>query len=171
MFHSLIAKSSLVVDSTNSWWIDSKATDHIYNSLHEFQIRRRLDKRNIYPTLTFDVIIVMQAMGDVTLVLENNFYLELKDCLFVPQSRKNLVWISSSNKCIYLVYFNKSIFIKKNNSFIFLDPLVDNLYHTIPSYILPCVENSHISLKRKVPRTNQMYLWHLSLGHINLNRI
>ena len=45
----------------------------------------------MYPTLTFDVTIVMQAMGDVTLVLENNFYLEPKDCLFVPQSRKNLV--------------------------------------------------------------------------------
>ena len=31
--HSILVESCLVVDSTNSWWIDSGATDHIYNSL------------------------------------------------------------------------------------------------------------------------------------------
>ena len=31
--HSILVESCLVVDSTKSWWIDSGATDHIYNSL------------------------------------------------------------------------------------------------------------------------------------------
>ena len=32
--------------------------------------------------------------------------------------------------------------------------------------------NSHVkSLKRKFPSTNDAYLWHLCLGHINSNRI
>ena len=31
MSHSLLVKSCLVMDSTNSWWIDFEATNHIYN--------------------------------------------------------------------------------------------------------------------------------------------
>ena len=33
MSHSLLVKSCLVMDSTNSWWIDFEATNHIYNFL------------------------------------------------------------------------------------------------------------------------------------------
>ena len=33
------------------------------------------------------------------------------------------------------------------------------------------VENNHVSLNKKVPSTNKTFLWHLCLGHINLNRI
>ena len=33
MHHSLLVKSFLMLDSTNSWWIDSGATDHVCNSL------------------------------------------------------------------------------------------------------------------------------------------
>ena len=48
-------------------------------------------------------------MEDVTLVLDNNCHLELKDCLYVPEYRKNLVLISSLNKCDYKVYFNTNV--------------------------------------------------------------
>ena len=33
MHHSLLVKSFLMLDSTNSWWIDSGATDHVCKSL------------------------------------------------------------------------------------------------------------------------------------------
>ena len=33
MHHSLLIESCLVLDSTNSWWIDSRAIDHVWNSL------------------------------------------------------------------------------------------------------------------------------------------
>ena len=44
-------------------------------------------------------------------VLENNKHLELKDCLYVLESKKNLILVSSLNKSDYLVYFNDSFFI------------------------------------------------------------
>ena len=42
--------------------------------------------------------------------------------------------------------------------------------HKLYNYELD--NNSHVkSLKRKFPSTNNAYLWHLRLGHINSNRI
>ena len=60
---------------------------------------------------------------------------------------------------------------RKNDSFIYLGMLVENLFHITPNYLSFIVENNHVSLKRKTPSMNQTYLWHLCLGHINLNRI
>ena len=82
-----------------------------------------------------------------------------------------MILISSLSKLNYSIYFDKSVFIRNNDSFICSDPLVDNLIHITPISILPCVENHHISLKRNIPTTNQTYLWHLYLSHINLNKI
>ena len=100
-------------------------------------------------------------MGDVTLVLENNKHLELNDCLYVLESRKNLISISSLSKLVYSICFNKNVSIRKNDSFICLGILVDKLFHTTPISLLFVVENNHVSLKRKVPSTNHTYLWYL----------
>ena len=54
-------------------------------------------------------------MRNITLVLENNKLLELKDCLYVPKFRKNLILVSSLNKSNYSIYFNKNVFIRKND--------------------------------------------------------
>ena len=60
--------------------------------------------------------------------------------------------------------------------FIYFGNIVDGLYIlTSDKYELYNSEldnNSHVrSLKRKLPSTNDAYLWHLCLGHINSNRI
>ena len=92
-------------------------------------------------------------MGDVTLVLENNKHLKLKDYLYVLESRQNLILIYSLNKSDYSIYFN-NFFIRKNDSFIYLGMLVDNLFCITLTSLLSVVENNHVSLKRKVPSTN-----------------
>lgn len=48
-----------MVDSTNSWWIDSKVTNYVFNSLQGFQLRTRLNEGDMYLTLTLDVRIVV----------------------------------------------------------------------------------------------------------------
>ena len=48
MHHSLLIESYLVVNSTNSQWIDFGAIDHVYNSLHGFQLWK---DRDMYLTL------------------------------------------------------------------------------------------------------------------------
>lgn len=51
--------SCLMVDSTNSWWIDSEVTNYVFNSLQGFQLRTRLNEGDMYLTLTLDVRIVV----------------------------------------------------------------------------------------------------------------
>ena len=46
--------------------------------------------------------------------------------------------------------------------------MVDNLFHITPVSLLPIIENKNVSAKRKVPNTNQTFIWRLHLGHINL---
>ena len=60
--------------------------------------------------------------------------------------------------------------------FICLGNIVDGLYILTPNkhelYNSKLDNDSHVkSLKRKFPSTNDAYLWHLRLGHINPNRI
>ena len=54
--------------------------------------------------------------------------------------------------------------------------IVDDLYILTPDkhelYNSELDNNTHVrSLKRKFPSTNEAYLWHLHLGHINPNKI
>lgn len=64
----------------------------------------------MYLTLVFAARIAMEVVEDVTLILENNKYLELKDFLYLPKSRKNFISFSTLNKLDYLIYFNKNVF-------------------------------------------------------------
>ena len=86
------------------------------------------------------------------------------------KSRNNLISISSLNKYSDSIYFNKNVFMKRKDSFIWSILLINNLFSIIPIFILSCVKNTHILLKMKISSTNQIYLWHICLGYINLNR-
>ena len=110
------------------------------------------------------------AVGDLSLSFSNNSVLVLHDCLFVPDSRKNLISVSKLCNDSYLVYFNNTyVSIMKENKVVTCDTLVNNLYHI--DCVVIQVDNVEKSLKRKEPSINQTQLWHLRFGHINLKRI
>ena len=77
------------MDSTNSWWIDSRTIDHTCNLLQRFQHRRRLDEGEMQLILAYATRIFVQVVGDVTLVWENNKHLELMDCFYTLEFRNN----------------------------------------------------------------------------------
>ena len=68
MPHSLLVESRLVLDSTNYWWIDSSSTNHVCNSSQGVQSKEKIELQDMYLTLAFEARIVVQAMGDVTLI-------------------------------------------------------------------------------------------------------
>ena len=70
--------------------------------------------------------------------------------------------------------FNSFITIRSSTSVICTGDLIDGLYYLSPmSYDVLITEivdkHDHLAKKRKV--SNETYLWHLRLGHINPNRI
>ena len=116
------------------------------------------------------------AIGDYYLNFGRDIYLLLKDCLYVPSNRRNLILVSSLVKDGYSFLFNDYVIIKLNKRFICSGTLMDNLY--IINLVSPSLQQNELNntnifpCKRKEPsQMNQTYLWHLRLGHINLKRI
>ena len=107
--------------------------------------------------------------------MENNRTLCLEDCLFAPDFKRNLVYVSCLVEHRLTLQFNSLVSIRSKSSFICSDDLLNNLYFLSPlSYdinAIEIVENEHDHLAKKRKVSNETYLWHLRLGHINPNRI
>jgi hypothetical protein len=100
----------------------------------------------------------------------------LSNCLFVPNICRNLIYVTCLGKCGYTSILRDTVIIKKANLFISFGIIIDDLYIITPdsfvvnNFVLEPTQNA-LSLKRKIPSTNEAYLWHLRLGHINSKRI
>ena len=95
----------------------------------------------------------------------------LDDCLYVPDVKRNLVSVSCLSCNRYSSAFNNdSIFVKYGNDIICRGMLSDNLYLL---ELISLQINSHESnhKRKEISPVNQNHLWHLKLGHINLERI
>ena len=123
----------------------------------------------------FDFLVVLVPLVYLPVVLLLVPLVCLEDCLFAPDFKRNLVSISCLVEHGLIVQFNSSVSIRSKSSFICSGDLMNNLYFLSPlSYdinAIEIVENepNHLAKKRKV--SNETYLWHLRLGHINPNRI
>ncbi|MCQ7012838.1 DDE-type integrase/transposase/recombinase, partial [Clostridioides difficile] len=174
--HSLVTETCLAVLSTGTWCVDTGATDHVCNSLQGFQETRKLRDGEITVYMGNATKVAAVAVGDVCLFFPNNRRLVLKDCLFVPFFRKNLISVSKLVMNGYGIAFTNNVVISMDGQFICSGTMENSLYILKP--ITPTMQHMEINNtssnhnKRKAPSSmNQTYLWHLRLGHINLNRI
>ena len=111
-------------------------------------------------------------MREVTLHFGAHNVLILKNCLYVPNIRRNLISVSCLACNRFFTLFNKNfISIKYGVDEIYSRMLTDNLYLIEPNTPL-CINSHKSNHKRKESSSiNQTHLWHLRLGHINLDRI
>ena len=138
--------------------------------------KRQLSDGEIYLHTGNATKVAVVAIGDYYLNFSRDRYLLLKDCLYVPSIRRNLISVSSLVKDGYSILFNDLVIINLNKRFICSGTLVDNLYiinPVSPSLKINKLNNTNVlPCKRKEPsQMNQTYLWHLRLGHINQKRI
>ena len=169
-----IVEACLVENYNDKWIIDSGATNHVCYSLQWFKQSSPLSKGQRSLKLGNGEYVSVMAIGLVELCF-NNKTLCLSDCLFVPDFKRNLVSVSCLVEHGLTVQFNSSVSIKSNNVFICSGLLINGLYFLTPvSYSINAIENTDdeqfpLSKKRKV--SNETYMWHLRLGHINSSRI
>ena len=134
-----------------------------------------MNKGKLFLTLADGSKIPVVAVGVFNLCF-NSRVLILKDCLYVPNVRRNLISATYLGKHRYCVILKDNVVIKKDEVFICYGNIVDGLYILTPDkqelYNSELDNKSPIkSLKIKFPSTNDASLWHLRLGHINSNRI
>ena len=82
----------------------------------------------------------------------------LSDSLFVPDFKRNLVYVSCFVEHGSTMQFNSLVSIKSND-----------LSYTIK--VIEYTDDEKLPLSKKRKFSNETYLWHLRLSHINHNRI
>lgn len=170
MIESLVSEVSFATGTSESWCVHSGATNHICNSLQ--RETRRLSDCEIIVNLGSDAKAEAVSVGVITLCFQKN-KLILSDNLYVPSLRRNLISVSSLVNKSYSITFGTEVVIKRNGAFICSSKVINGLYLLTPTMheIHDTEINNRPSLKRKSPSSNPTKLWHLRLGHINLNRI
>ena len=106
-FHLLVVETCLAVLTTHQWCVDSGATNHVCNSLQGFQETRQLSKGEVNIFLGDGTEVAVLAVGNIVLNFKNNRTLILKNVLYVPSIRRNLISVSSLSKNGYSVCFNE----------------------------------------------------------------
>ena len=128
--------------------MDTRATNHVCNSLQGFQENKRLAEGEIYLLMGDTSRVAAIAVEVVTLHFGEGKKLVLSDCLYVDGVRRNLVSVSCLSCNRYSSLFNKdSIFVKYGDDIICRGMLSDNLYLLEP---ISLQINSHESNHERI---------------------
>jgi hypothetical protein len=105
--------------SRSTWWIDSGATIHVANSLQGFHMRRTLQRGERSIRVVNGVEAEVEAIGELSLELNNGFTLRLNNVLYVPSLNRNLISISCldddgfdcqfCNRQCLILFYNKDV--------------------------------------------------------------
>ena len=124
-----------------------------------------------------DAVVSAKAVGEVRLQFNNNKFLVLNNVYFIHSFRRNLISVSSLFEQSFQVSFNNnSVIISRSGLNICTGFIDSGLYMIRPkSNSLLNIEMFRVEQpkhkRQKISHDNDTYLWHLRLGHINLNRI
>ena len=176
---TFIDESMYLEFSTSTWRIDSGATVYIANSLQGFRSKRMLPSGRRSIRVATGKEASVKAIGDLHLELTNGFVLILRDVLFVPSLRRNLISVSRlDDENIHSHFGDHKCVIQCNDKDVGLAVRRDMLYLLSPCNVVNLVEASDSVLvtsnsnkrKRNDGETSSK-LWHCRLGHISRGRI
>ena len=132
MIESQVVEVSFITNTSNTWCIDSGATNHICNTLQGFRSTKECRNGEIKLTLASNATISAVVIGVVVLEFQNNKTLVLPDVLYVSNSRRNLISVSKLINNGFTVSFANEVIIKRNNLFIYFSVETNGLYMITP---------------------------------------
>jgi hypothetical protein len=170
---------SLYLDySSCTWWIDSGATIHVVNSLHRLSMRRTPSKRERTIRFANGEEADVEAIGELSLEINNIFILYLYDVLYVPSMRRNLIYLSClDHDGFYCLFGKRQCLIKFNNEVVGHAFRHDKLYSLSLKDSINVISSendvnvSSSKSKRKRIDNISSKLWHRHLGYISRGRI
>ena len=156
------------ISTSTSWVLDTGCGSHICTSVQGLQRSRTLAKNDVDLRVGNGARVAALAVGTRILSLPSGLDLILEDCYVVPSLTKNIISVSCLDKMGFeLIIKNKCCSFYLNGIFYGSAQLINGLYildQEAPIY--------NINTKRsKTNDSNQTYLWHCRLGHINEKRI
>ena len=164
-------------DDLSPWIVDSGATNHVCSSLKMLTFSRELADKDVTMRVGSGEVVSAKAVGVARLNFRNKFLI-LNNVFFIPGFRRNLISISMLHEQLFIICFiNNEIVISRNGLDIFHAKRENGLYvlrpieRSLNNSELFKVEHPKSNKRQKVSHTDNTYLWHLRLGHINLDRI
>ena len=138
---------------------------------------RELADRDVTMRVGSGEVISAKAVGVARLNFRNKF-LVLNNVFFIPGFRRILISVSMLHEQLFSISFiNNEIVISRNGLDICHAKPKNGLYALSPTERslnnseLFNVEHPKSNKHQKVSHSDNTYLWHLRLGHINLDRI
>ena len=170
LLYALACLESNVVDvSPNSWWLDSGATIRVVNALQGFTSLRKPSDVKSKIIMGGGARASVEDIGVTSLNLPSLHVLLLKDVVYVPSMRRNLISVSILNKCGYTFEFgNGKLDVYFNSIIVGSEVLCNGLYMLNMNDMSI---NSIIGHKRSRIDENSSMLWHRHLRHISRSRI
>ena len=156
------------LSTSTSWVLDTGCGSHICINVQELQRSRSLAKGEIDLRVGNGAKVAALAVGTYYLSLPSGLVLELNDCLYVPAICRNIISVSCLDKKGF------SFNIKDNSCSFALNDLTYGVARLFNGLYVLDLDNSpicNINKHLKTNDSNQTYLWHCRLGHINENRI
>ena len=162
-------ESNMVDVPLNTWWLDSGATIHVVNSLQGFRSLRNPSKVESEIIVGDGARIVVEDIGMVSLNLPSGHTLLLRNAVYVPSMRRNLISASVLDESGYTFRLGNGKLVMYFDSIeVVSGVLCDGLYML---NINSMVVNSIAGDKRSKVDENFSMLWHRRLGHISRPRI
>jgi hypothetical protein len=97
--------------SSTSWWIGSRATSHVSNSMQGLSMIQTTTRGARKLKLANGVKVDVEAIGSLNLELHTGFSLKLNNVLYVPTLSKNLISFSCLDDEMYECLFGHKQFI------------------------------------------------------------
>ena len=122
-------------------------------------------------------VMLARVVGVVRLHFGSCFII-LNNLFLLPGFSRNLISISKLLEQLYFVSFNNKFVIIAKNGLNICSGLNENNLYVLRSLIHTTLLNTELfkvekpkTKRQKISQENETYLWHLRLGHINLDRI
>ena len=153
----------------DSWWVDSGCSRHMSGDQNDFEEIEELEKP-VNVKLADKSFIPAEGKGSVRILLvdENGQKVPvlLKNVLYVPKLKKKLVSVSMFDDNGATVIFKNGgcTVIAGGKRFVFGEK-VGNLYRVRTAVAESC------NLSVSTPSKNSLELWHLRLGHLNIQDV
>ena len=157
--------------------VDLGATNHVCSSLRMLSSSREVIDWDVTMRVGSGEVVSAKAVGVARLNFRDKF-LVLSNVFFIPGFRRNLIFVFILHEQLFSISFiNNEIVISRNgldichakpkNGLYVLRPIEQSLNNSE----LFKVEHPKSNKRQKVSPSDNTYLWHLRLGHINLDRI
>ena len=165
---------NLVEVPRNTWWLDSGASTHVSHIKQGFSTIQPLKGTESYLFMGNRMKARIVGIGTYRLIFDTGCFIDLENCLFVPECARNLVSVSRLDDLGFDFKIGHGVFsLYRKDYFYGNGTLVDSLYRfnldKCFSESLFNVENQGI--KRSASNEKSALLWHKRLGHISKERM